>query len=273
MNNLVDAFADVVINNTVADIINIHSKNKQDIRDIILNFVNIQSVRTILDLGCGTGFFTKALKRRVHSNAHLTGIDYCINNKNDFLNTCQTAGFKGEFINSDLPVLKEIDKNKFDLILCSYALYFFPEVIPQISKMLKNDGLFIIITHTNRHLNELNSLVKRIFKENNITIEQNLPYEKLVNNFSDKNGYQLLSQWFKNIEIIEFKNSLVFLEKDFSDFIKYFKHKAPFFIKNNKGLQNQIINLLEKDIKTMKSFEINKDDVIFICSKTKNTIF
>ena len=273
MDNLVDAFADVVINNTVADIINIHSKNKLDIREITLNHVNIQSVRTILDLGCGTGFFTKILKGRVHFNARLTGIDYCINNRNDFLNTCRTSGFKGEFISSNLPVLKEIDNKKFDLILCSYALYFFPEVIPQISKMLKNDGLFIAITHTKHHLNELYFLVKRILKQNNIAVEHNLPYEKLVNNFSDKNGYQLLSPWFKNIEIINYKNSLVFHEKDFSDFIKYFRHKSPFFIQNNKGLHNLIINCLEKNIKTIKSFEINKDDVIFICSQAKNGIF
>ncbi len=268
MNNLVEAFADVVINNTVADIINIHSKNKQDIRDIVLNFVNIKSVKSILDLGCGTGFFTKALKGRVQSNAHLTGIDYCINNKNDFLNICQTAGFKGEFLNSNLPELNLIINKKFDLILCSYALYFFPEVIPQISKMMNKDDLFITITHTKQHLNELTLLVKRILKENSIVMEKDLPYEKLLNNFSDKNGFQLLSPWFKKIEVLGYKNSLVFDKKDFSDFIKYFRHKCPFFIRNNKGLHDKVINCLKQNIKTMKSFETNKDDIIFICSKT-----
>ena len=268
MNNLVDSYTDVAINNIVRNIINIHSKNKLDIRDVILNFVNIRPVKTILDLGCGTGFFTKALKGKVHSNAQLTGIDYCNNNKNDYLNRCQTAGFKGEFINSNLPSLNEIDNKIFDLILCSYALYFFPEIIPQISKLLKNDGLFIAITHANQFPNELTLLVKKTLKEKNITTDQNLPYEELINNFSDKNGYQLLSPWFNNIEIIDYKNSLVFHKNDFSDFIKYFKHKAPFFIKNNKGLNNSIISCLEKEIKTMKSFEINKNDVIFICSNT-----
>ena len=81
MNNLVDSYTDVAINNIVSNIINIHSKNKLDIRDVILNFVNIRPVKTILDLGCGTGFFTKALKGKVHSNAQLTGMDYCNNNK------------------------------------------------------------------------------------------------------------------------------------------------------------------------------------------------
>ena len=268
MNNLVDAFADVVINNTVADIINIHSKNKQDIRDIILNLVNIQSVNTILDLGCGTGFFTKALKGRVHPNAHLTGIDYCVDNKIDFLKNCKTACFKGRFINSNLPELNSIINEKFDLILCSYALYFFPEIIPQISKMLKNNGIFIATTHTKQHLNELTLLIKRKLKKNNIATEQNLPYERLLMKFSDNNGYQLLSPWFKKIEMIYYKNSLVFNQKEFPDFIRYFRHKSPFFIQNNKGLHDKIINCLEKDIKTMKSFETNKDDVIFICSKS-----
>ncbi|MBI9037000.1 MAG: class I SAM-dependent methyltransferase [Bacteroidales bacterium] len=267
MDNLVDAFTDIVKNNTVADIIKIHSKNKQDIREIVLNFVNIQSVRTILDLGCGTGFFTKALHGRIQSNAHLTGIDYCNNNENPFLKNCRETGFEGDFFNSYLPDLNPIVNKKFDLILCSYALYFFPELIPQISRMLNLDGLFIAITHAKQHLNELILLVKKILKENSNVMKQDLPYEKLLNNFSDKNAYQLLSPWFKKIEVLDYKNSLIFDKKDFSDFIKYFRHKSPFFIQNNKDLHDEVINCLKKEMKTMKSFETNKDDVIFICSK------
>ena len=198
------------------------------------------------------------------------GIDRCIENKHFFLDSCAAAGLKGKFIKSDMSILNKIESDNYDFILCSYALYFFPEVIPQISRILKHDGIFIAVTHAKNHLNELISYIKNIQKKNNSKSEVNIPYEKLINNFSDENGNQVLSPYFKNIKKIDYKSFLVFSENEISDLIMYLKLKYSFYVENDEKLINDIISQLKKDIITMKGFKFAKDDVIFICSQSKH---
>ena len=269
VHKLADVFADVATHKIVANIIINHSTNKSDIREIALEGLDMKSGRKILDLGCGFGFFTRALKGKVHPEALVTGIDRFKEYEQLYIDSCITSGLKGKFIGSGKSVLSEFDSNCFDIILCSYALYFFPDIIPQISRILKNDGVFIAITHSKPHLKELTSYIKNILEKHNINPGLNLPYEKLINNFSNKNGYQLLSPWFENIRKIEYKSSLVFSDKDFSDFIKFLRIKHSFFISDNvdKELINIIINQLRKDIQTKKRLKITKDDIIFVSSQ------
>ena len=269
VNKLANDFADVVAHKIVANIISTHSTNQHDIRKVALEGLNLKSGKEILDLGCGFGFFTKALKGKVHPEALATGIDLCNEYKQFYIDSCKASGLEGKFINSGKFVLSKINNNFFDIILCSYSLYFFPEIIPQISRILKKNGVFIAITHSKPHLTELTSYVKKMLIKNDFNPGLNLPYEKLINNFSNENGYQLLSPWFKKIRKIEFENSLVFSDKDFSDFIKYFRKKHSFFIPDEAGEEviNIIINQVKKDISIKKKFEITKNDIIFICSK------
>ncbi|MCD4772751.1 MAG: class I SAM-dependent methyltransferase [Bacteroidales bacterium] len=270
LNILSDSFMDVTINKTIANIIATHISNKQDIREITLKEVSLHSAKNILDLGCGFGFFIKSLKNKVHPQAQILGIDRCIENKHFFLDSCAVARLKGEFINSDMSILNKIESNSYDFILCSYALYFFPEAIPQISRILKNDGIFIAVTHAKNHLHELISYIKNIQKKNNSKSELNIPYEKLISNFSDENGNRLLSPYFDNIKKIDYKSFLVFSENEVSDLITYLKLKYSFYIGDDEKLINDIINQLKKDIVTMKGFKFAKDDVIFICSQAGN---
>lgn len=48
------------------------------------------------------------------------------------------------------------------MVLCSYAMYFFPEIIPEVSRILKNDGVFIVITHATPHLHQFSDFVRAI---------------------------------------------------------------------------------------------------------------
>ena len=258
---------DVTINKAIADIIAKYTSNKEDIREITLQKVNFHNAEKILDLGCGFGFLTKNLKNKAPKNIEITGIDQCVNNKQYFLDSCTKNGFQGKFIKSDMSVLNEFKADSYDFILCSYALYFFPEVIPKISQLLKNDGKFVVITHVKNHLVELISYIKNIKRKNKSETNINTPYEKLISNFSDENAFQLLSPYFKNIQKFDYKSSLVFSKNEISDLIIYLQLKHSFYVNNDKQLLNKVIKQLKKDIHTMKKIIISKDDVIFICSK------
>ena len=67
--------------------------------------------------------------------------------------------------------IKKYPARSFDLIICSYALYFFAGMIPEISRILKRDGIFITITHSQCDMQELVDITKKIMKRNNLLDE------------------------------------------------------------------------------------------------------
>ena len=162
--DLVETFTDTKMHETVAGIIYKQSTNKLDVRAVALDGLQFQNAKTILDLGCGFGFFTRSLKDRVNTEANILGIDQCADYQNAYHNSSVIAGLKGDFKGAGAEYLHDLPSNSFDLIICSYALYFFPEIIPQISRILEPTGIFVTITHSDNHLFELFSLVKNAFK-------------------------------------------------------------------------------------------------------------
>lgn len=124
---LANIFRDVDLHASIAEIIVRHSTNNQDIRQIALAGLDLTTHRKILDLGCAFGFFSQALKEKVHPQAKITGIDVWADYQDQFIRTTQKAGMEAEFYATDINVLNKLAYSSFDLIICSYALYFSPK--------------------------------------------------------------------------------------------------------------------------------------------------
>lgn len=272
--NLAEVFNDTESHLKVAKIIREHLVNYQDIRNIALKGVDFTNVRNILDLGCGFGYFTRGLKNKVHPDAIITGIDCHSKYRQLYLKACSDTGIKGNFISSGVPAINSFSPKSVDLILCSYALYFFPEYIKQISRILKDDGTFLVITHAQPHMKEFTQYVKDILYNEGIECSEPLPYESLIEGFSNENGENLLSAHFLNIQSIKYKGRLLFNHNDIENFRDYFKFKRSFFIPCKEtdmyDLSALILERMKNDLKRLKKFEISKDDIIFVCEGIKN---
>ncbi|MCD4684149.1 MAG: class I SAM-dependent methyltransferase [Bacteroidales bacterium] len=273
---LAEVFRDANSLMVVSQIIKKHLTNKLDIRDIALNGLDLSKVRKIIDLGCGCGFFTHGLKGRVHKDAEITGIDRHPKCKQLYLKACDDVDIKGKFLGRGISVIEEIEDNSVDIIICSYALYFFPDYINHISRILKEDGFFVTITHSRPHMKEFTDYVKKILIKNSIDFHQRLPYEALIENFSNTNGKELLSSWFDEVKTTDYRGTLVFNQNEFDHFEKYFNFKHTFFIPGNDMEQEELTEIiLEKvkmDLKKTGQLKITKDDTIFVCSGKKKNI-
>ena len=78
--DLADAYGDITSHLKVTRIIRSHLTKKGDIRHIALHRLKMSSVRYIVDLGCGSGYFTEGLKECARPGATVIGIDVHICN-------------------------------------------------------------------------------------------------------------------------------------------------------------------------------------------------
>jgi ubiquinone/menaquinone biosynthesis C-methylase UbiE len=269
---LAGVYAETDTHLEVAIIIKKHLAHQLDIREVALSKMDLSDARSILDLGCGFGFFTRGLKGRVHPRAIITGIDCHTRYESLFLNACRESDLGGKFSDQGVELLKKFPSNTYDLAVCSYALYFFPEFIGQIARVLKTNGRFVIITHARPHMKAFTDLVRQILSENSIKKPAALPYELLIKNFSNENGLNLLKPWFAKILSKESTSTLVFDEEGFNDFEKFFRFKKTFFVPVNfpdpDYAANIVLSKLKEKVKSEKELKISKEDYIFVCERT-----
>jgi ubiquinone/menaquinone biosynthesis C-methylase UbiE len=271
---LAEVFRDVSSHMLVSGIIRDQLTTSLDVREEALKGLDFTGFTKILDIGCGFGFFTGGLSGRLSQEAEVTGIDLHEKYRKYYLASAEKAGIKGRFISKGISVIDSFNDGSYDLIICSYALYFFPDYIHQISRILKDQGLLVVITHSCPHMKELTYLVKEILASENISHDSLLPYEMLINRFCDYNGNDMLSAFFRNVNRKEFRSEILFDRSNFSKFVEYFRFKTPFFIPSGKDdekkLSNKILNKVKSLLDLEGSFHITKDDTIYVCSKPLN---
>ena len=263
-------FDDVQAHLRIADLIQRFSTNKHDVRRTSLEGLDLKECRQILDLGCAFGSFTDKLKGRVSLEAVATGVDVIGGYEPLFLAACRRAGIHGRFFSTGTSILKSFADRSFDLILCSYALYFFPEMIPEISRLLRRKGTFVAITHHRQNAGEMIELIKGILDTMGLFHERDLPLESITGRFSAENGDALLRPWFGKIHVIDFPNRLVFSKQDIEYFLDYYRFKSPLYFTDTGLDMEAIVPVVSEQIRRAASerqgITISKDDCIFICA-------
>jgi len=265
-------FRDVQKHLLIGQLIRRFSTNKDDIRQTALGQVALANCQNVLELGCAFGAFTEALQGKLHPAAKITGLDIVPEYKPFFLEACKRAGYAGTFSASGVEQIKKYPARSFDLVICSYALYFFADTISEISRVLKNNGYFITITHSICDMQELVSVAKKILKENNLLGDkQPLPIETLVDRFSAENGDKFLQPFFGEIQTIDYQNKLIFQPQEIDYFLEYFHFKKSFFLMETDTRKKNIVDQLVRELKEAAIKENNismcKNDKIFIASQ------
>lgn len=270
--NVRRVFRDVQKHRLIEQLIRRFSTNKDDIRHMTFRKHDFSNCRDILELGCAFGAFTEALKGRLHQSAHIRGIDIIHEYKKYFLEACRRADYEGTFSAGGVEEIKKYESDTFDLVLCSYALYFFPHVIAEIPRILREDGIFITITHSRHDMQELITLTKKILKQNALLDDQQvLPIEIVVGRFSAENGKKQLRPYFHSIKSTDFKNQLIFEPQEIDYFMQYFHFKKSFFLvgteAERKDIVSQLSEALADEAAKDKKIIMSKNDRIFICSQ------
>lgn len=254
-----------------AGIIRSYSTNNTDIRQFALEGIDLSGRKRFIDLGCGFGFFTEALKNRIQPGSFITGIDCHPEYRETYLETCRYAGIDGDFDPNGVNVLRSMSLSGIDVVLSSYSIYFFPEILPSLSDLIHEGGMVIIITHASTHLRELTEIVMKIIHDTGFPEMDILPHDKLIDNFTAEKGYSMLEPYFRKISVRKYRNDLVFTEHSVADFLKYFSYKRTFFMPEQLSKDHDLYGRIEKGLVerfcSRDGCRITKDDAVFICEQ------
>ncbi len=270
--NTYDKVSDLLVSK---DIIKTYSTNKEDIRNTALDGLDLTNSVEILELGCGYGFFIESLRDRLNKNAHISGIDIVSNNREAYLHNILSAGYTGEFIQGSVDQIADFPDEKYDLVIASYSLYFFPHLIPQISRILKKNGLFITITHSDLSLQKAIDIIVKSLSLADINVHDELAISSLFKNFSTQNGYAKLFPYFSNISMINYQNSLIFPNEKIDDCMDYIEKKRYLIYKelldSNPDKIDKYKQIFYYEITNYSFLNqgiiLNKDDSVFRCWK------
>lgn len=250
MNSLISSYSDSDLHRRVGEVIKAHSVNKDDIRAAAKHSLDWSTIRDILDLGCGYGWLESSLNGGFET---IFGIDAFQENAEPFLSTAKLKARKTGFERITLPAPLPFESGTFDLIIAGYSLYFFPDVLPEVKRLLKPDGIFFTITHSEGMLEE----GEEFFHFKNL--------RGLIERFSAENGEAKLRQCFSRIRYIDYMNSLVFNRGDGDDLALYIAFKAEFISKDVDP--KEVTERLLRELNKRGSLSFNKNDRIFLAQK------
>jgi 8-oxo-dGTP diphosphatase len=252
-----------------------HSTNREDIRDFALNSVDFSRVQNILDLGCGFGFSLLGLRGRIREGTHVVGIDIQQGYQRPFLQACDSVGAIGEFHTSDAAELASYPPSSFDLVFSCFSIYFFPEVVPHIARVLKDDGTFIAVAHSRSALRELIQHIPPTLEHLGIRLPELLSIQRLLSTFCAENGEELLRPHFREVVAKPFLNTLKFRPSELSHVQVYLKMKKHLLFKEvYESRPDSVSDALERimaalavEARESGAVEFNKDDSVFLCRR------
>lgn len=250
MVNLARSYSNHLQHSRIARIIRAHSENRRDIRHIVKDMVDWRKVRRLLDLGCGYGWFEEALEAYPEL---IVGIDCLTENREPFLSATTGKAKETVFQNQRLPSRLVFPDNQFDVIVSAYSLYFFPGVLSEVARVLAGDGAFIVITHSERMLEE----GKAFFDFDNL--------QRIIKSFSAENGEQLLRCYFESIRSLNYPNTLVFSRSEEDDLAAYIDFKKEFISRDCDPLT--VKETMVGELRKRGSLQLNKNDKIFVATK------
>lgn len=266
-------YRDLDLHQAANTIVYAHSVNRRDIRDFALQGVDFSRVHNILDLGCGFGFSTLGFRGKLRPNTHIVGLDIHETYQRPFLQACETVGAIGEFHASDVAELVTYPPRSFDLVFSCYSLYFFPEVVQDIARVLTEHGTLVAVTHSRETLAELIRHIPPTLASLGIKVPELLGMQKLLQSFSSENGDGLLRPSFAEVKRRVFSNRLRFGQGELSHVEVYLAMKKRLLLKEvyeaspdavGAALE-RIMAALATEAAAKGAVTFRKDDAVFTC--------
>ena len=160
----------------------------------------------VLELGCGNGLLWRLNADRVPETWEITLSDF---SEGMLLEAKKSIGNTIKKISYEVIDIENIpcEDNTYDIILANHMLYHVPNrkrALSEIRRVLKNDGAFYATTMRYDYMKEMRILIREY---------KSLPQDAaaanaVIDNFSLQNGEQQLKEFFNDVILKIYENSL-----------------------------------------------------------------
>ena len=260
MSSLLWPFQSPSDHEAISAIIRRRSSNSADVRQAALAGLDLSAARNILDLGCGFGFMAEILARRAAPDARVVGVDLWPENEAPYLERVASTGRRGAFVCAEVGSKFPCRDDEYDLVVCSYSLYFFVDALPEVVRVLAPGGLFVAITHS---ADSFVGLLEAAGPE-----QDGHELLSLARRFSAENGQQILENWFKDVTRIDYPNVLRFGPPHTDELLTYLRFKLPFLVADARpgdDLPDALVRRVSEAMSRRGEVIVEKSDATFHC--------
>jgi ubiquinone/menaquinone biosynthesis C-methylase UbiE len=160
----------------------------------------LQGDEAVLDVGCGNGSYLWALAQRQHRGL-VVGLDL----SPGMLDAARARSASARLMVGDAQVLPFAD-DSFDVVLAMHMLYHLPDRalgIRELRRVLRPEGVALVVTNSDRHLRELDDIAIA-------AAGRSLPSNRLT--FTMEAGEAELREGFASVERHDMPSQLVITE-------------------------------------------------------------
>ena len=202
--------------------------------ELIDKNVKKESINSVLDVGCATGYFLEYLKKSLAQSKIFTGVDI----SNEAIIKCKSNYKEDIFMTSSMPALLELESSKYDLISALEVICYVSEnelykAILRLKELLNIGGYLLISIYMNQPPFYSPENFKTFISKNFVITDEEIRYHKPF--------YKLESPLREIMHEIKLNNETIsnpgekiaeeFLQSSFNllsniSFLEYFNEKA-----------------------------------------------
>lgn len=236
----------------------LYSEIDVDFAAWVLDKISWRGNETVLDVGCGAGFYTDAASQR--TSGYVAG-------DLSFGMLTELQKYDVPRVNLDAQTLP-VGRLAADVILANHMLYHVPDIdrtLREFRRVLKPQGRLIAATNSEQNMAELGSLQRDVLGRLGIPVSGNLQANLT---FTMENGAAFLSKYFKHVESHTLYDALVFPKAqpviDYlgSSFDRY-RGLLPEEI-TWKDIEETLHAILDQKIQRYGEFRVNKLSGVFV---------
>jgi ubiquinone/menaquinone biosynthesis C-methylase UbiE len=240
------------------------STNKYGWNRWIFDQINFPSKAKVLELGCGPAYLWKVNSHRLPGDAEVILSDFSEGMLEEAKRVLETELDKFDFKIINAEQIPYPDAS-FDIVIANLMLYHVPDrqkALSEISRVLKDGGIFYTTTIGLNNMKELPELYSSCFKIPNYKIRS------AAVEFGLENGMEQLKEYFKETKLINYEDSLEVTEaKPLIDYILSSKGMGGNSKLINLEMMKGFEEYLEEIIKKEKKIKITKASGMFISRK------
>lgn len=245
-----------------------YANNKQGWFPWIYEQCNFKPGAKVLELGCGDGAFWRENWDSIDGSLQIVLSDISEGMLRDTRRQLEQLMDSGrglamqemfDYQTFDCHKIPSED-DTFDYVIANHVLFYcedLSQVLAEVKRVLKSDGIFLCSTYGSRHMKEITDLVQGFHSSISLSAD------KLYERFGLDNGKSILEAFFDTVECRMYEDFLLVDEPE--PLVEY--------ILSCHGNQNQYIvnrykdfrNFVEK--KTRRGFRITKEAGVFVCKK------